>query len=128
MKFENADKSVSHSNDLFSESIVKHRKSLTAVVANASGQIFELDGYNAVGMDGPVQVPLSSGETINMPHGSELMYLPDRAPILYNPKNRQIEVLENASQAQISGLKHLCIWVYSHLCQKIVFRKKNKKD
>jgi pyruvate-formate lyase-activating enzyme len=78
---------------------VNHQKLLTALVANASGQIFELDGYNAVGMDGPVQVPLSSEATINMPHGSELMYLPDRAPILYNPKNRQIEVLEKNPDA-----------------------------
>ncbi len=78
---------------------MKHRKSLTAVVANASGQIFELDGYGAVGMDGPVRVPLTSVDTINMPHGSELMYLPDRAPVLHNPKNGQFEVLQENPDA-----------------------------
>lgn len=78
---------------------MKHRKSLTAVVANASGQIFELDGYGAVGMNGPVRVPLTSVETINMPHGSELMYLPDRAPVLHNPKNGQFEVLKENPDA-----------------------------
>ena len=43
------------------------------------------------------------------------------------PSYEQGFYLENASKEQISGFKHLCLWVYSHLCQKVVFRKKNKK-
>lgn len=72
---------------------MKQRKRLTALVADKSGRIFELDGYVAVGMDGPIQVPLTVQNTIDMPHGTELMYLPDRAPALYNTKDRKFEVL-----------------------------------
>lgn len=55
---------------------------LAAVVANARGEIFDLDGYAAVGADGETHTTLSAGQTIDMPHGSELMFLPDRVPIL----------------------------------------------
>lgn len=44
------------------------------------------------------------------------------------PSYEQGFYLENASREQISGLKHLCLWVYSHLCQKVAFRKKSKKE
>ncbi len=57
---------------------------LTAVVAGVSGEIFELEGYAAVGMDGEVLTPLTAGQTQRMPYGSELMLLPDRVPILHN--------------------------------------------
>ncbi|MDA8139477.1 MAG: radical SAM protein [Desulfobacteraceae bacterium] len=57
---------------------------LTAVVANAAGEIFDLDGYAAVGRDGPLLAPLTSAATVPLPHGSELMRLPDRMPILYD--------------------------------------------
>ena len=61
-----------------------HRRptGLTAVVANESGEIFDLDGYAAVGSDGPIYVPLTTDNTIDLPHGSELMFLPDRVPML----------------------------------------------
>jgi pyruvate-formate lyase-activating enzyme len=55
---------------------------LTAVVANEKGEIFDLEGFAAVGADGPLLAPLTSAHTIDMPHGSELMFLPDRIPIL----------------------------------------------
>ena len=55
---------------------------LTAVVANAKGEIFDLDGFAAVGADGPLCEPLSTGNTIAMPHGSELMYLPQRVAVM----------------------------------------------
>jgi pyruvate-formate lyase-activating enzyme len=72
---------------------------LTAVVANGSGEIFELTGYAAVGRDGPLLLPLKVEETRILPHGGELMYLPDRLPILYNLHNERIEVLsENPHQ------------------------------
>jgi len=46
---------------------------LTALVANRNGEIFELDGYAAVGMAGTLLTPLSVAHTRNLPHGSELM-------------------------------------------------------
>ena len=55
-----------------------------ALVADQSGEIFELDGYAAVGMNGPVLEPLPVNQTRKMPYGSELMFLPDRTPVLYN--------------------------------------------
>jgi pyruvate-formate lyase-activating enzyme len=64
---------------------------LTAVVANPAGEIFELEGYAAVGMSGTVLKPLTRGETLDLPFGSELMRLQDRAPILYNVQTRQFE-------------------------------------
>jgi hypothetical protein len=65
------------------EKTVKKRISLiNAVVSNKEGKIFELDGYAAVGMEGPSLVPLKLNETIHMPFGSELMFLPDRKPML----------------------------------------------
>jgi pyruvate-formate lyase-activating enzyme len=57
---------------------------LTAVVANPNGDIFELEGYAATGSDGPLHMPLTAADTVALPHGSELMYLPQRMPILYN--------------------------------------------
>jgi molybdenum cofactor biosynthesis enzyme MoaA len=66
---------------------------LTALVANRAGEIFELDGYAAVGMAGPRLEPLSMEQTCSMPYGSELMYLPDRNPVLLNIKTGLLETL-----------------------------------
>lgn len=66
---------------------------LTALVANRAGEIFELDGFAAAGMEGPLLEPLSVEQTCVLPHGSELMYLPDRTPILLNIKTGKIETL-----------------------------------
>jgi pyruvate-formate lyase-activating enzyme len=69
---------------------------LTALVANTAGEIFELDGYAAVGMAGTTQIPLTLKNTRSMPFGSELMYLPDRRPVLFNLHSGRIEtVTEN---------------------------------
>ncbi len=59
-------------------------KLITAVVANPRGEIFDLAGYAAVGSDGPIRTGLTVDHTCNLPHGSELMYLPDRIPLVYN--------------------------------------------
>jgi pyruvate-formate lyase-activating enzyme len=67
---------------------------LTAVVANSSGQIFELKGYAAVGMAGSNLVPLTSNLTVPIPYGSELMLLPDRRPILFNIDHGKFETLD----------------------------------
>ena len=66
---------------------------LTALVADQAGEIFELDGYAAVGMAGPRLEPLSREQTCNMPYGSELMYLPDRKPVLLNINTGRLETL-----------------------------------
>ena len=66
---------------------------LTALVADQAGEIFELDGYAAVGMAGPWLEPLSREQTCNMPYGSELMYLPDRKPVLLNINTGLLETL-----------------------------------
>ena len=36
--------------------------------------------------------------------------------------------MENADHEQLLGFKHLCEWVFSHLCQQVVFKKKKKED
>jgi pyruvate-formate lyase-activating enzyme len=66
-------------------------KWLTAVVADADGRIFDLPGYAAVGMAGEELTPLSREQTIGMPFGSELMYLPDRIPVLFNLAGGDLE-------------------------------------
>ena len=72
---------------------------LTAVVAGTSGEIFELEGYAAVGMDGQQMAPLSADQTQQLPYGSELMFLPDRTPILLNLSTGKLEALgENPHQ------------------------------
>jgi len=69
---------------------------INALAANEAGEIFELPGYAAAGMAGEVRSPLRFEETVPMPHGSELMMLPDRVPIFYNRKTRAVEaVAEN---------------------------------
>jgi len=66
------------------QSDTKTNPMLTAVVANQAGEIFELIGYAAVGMEGSLLSPLKAANTRKMPYGSELMYLPERRPVLYN--------------------------------------------
>ncbi|MEE9494940.1 MAG: hypothetical protein V3V39_00330, partial [Desulfobacterales bacterium] len=66
------------------KSAKQQNKRLSALVANMAGEIFELDGYAALGMAGSALTPLRLDNTCNMPYGSELMYLPDRRPILFN--------------------------------------------
>ena len=66
---------------------------LTAVVANQAGEIFELEGYAAVGMAGSLLLPLKAANTRKIPYGSELMYLPERRPVLFNPATGKYENL-----------------------------------
>ena len=66
---------------------------LQAVVANRDGKIYELDEYAALGMAAGNLTPLSMAETVKMPHGSELMRLPQRRPIVYNLRKNQVETL-----------------------------------
>ena len=72
---------------------------LTALVANQAGEIFELEGYAAAGMTGSRLEPLSGEQTCDMPYGSELMYLPDRKPVLLNIKTGRFETLRHNPHA-----------------------------
>ncbi len=67
---------------------------ITAVVSNEQGEIFDLEGYAAVGMAGPDLFPLTREDTCSLPHGSELMRLPDRVPILYDMVSGEFEMID----------------------------------
>jgi len=69
------------------------RQFVKAVVATREGEFFDLDDYAAVGMAGSKLVPLVKPDTINLPYGSEHLFLPDRRPIVYNTIEREFEVL-----------------------------------
>lgn len=71
----------------------KQKQILTALVANEKGEIFDLEGYGAVGMEGELLQPLSMKNTVDMPYGGELMFLPDRIPVLYNLKKNTFDRL-----------------------------------
>lgn len=66
---------------------------LAPLVADAKGNIFELDGYGAAAMSGETPVMLTHGTSITIPHGSELMMLPNRYPLVYNFDMARFEVL-----------------------------------
>jgi pyruvate-formate lyase-activating enzyme len=68
-------------------------KLLTAIVADHHGDIFELEGYAAVGMAGQAMEVLTPESNGKIPFGSELMYLPDRSPIVFNLATAQLETL-----------------------------------
>ena len=67
---------------------------LTALVANGAGEIFELDGYAAAGMADSQLSVLTLDQTRRLPYGSELMYLPDRKPVLLNIRTGKFETLQ----------------------------------
>jgi pyruvate-formate lyase-activating enzyme len=67
---------------------------ISALVANPIGEIFELEGYAAVGMVGATLVSLTVADTRNMAYGGELMFLPDRQPILYNIQKAHCETVK----------------------------------
>jgi pyruvate-formate lyase-activating enzyme len=77
---------------------------LLPLVADETGQIFELEGFNAVGCSGPDNFDiLTTKNTIAMPYGSELMFLPDRSPIVYNPESDSFEAIyENPYEPRAS--------------------------
>jgi pyruvate-formate lyase-activating enzyme len=66
---------------------------LAALVANPAGEIVELEGYAAVGADGSVLEVLDAEATAPLPHGSELMFLPHRKPVVYDINAGQIVCL-----------------------------------
>jgi pyruvate-formate lyase-activating enzyme len=66
---------------------------LTALVANADGEIFELDGYAASGMAGDARIPLTLANTCDIPYGSEMMFLPGRRPVLFSQRSGRFETV-----------------------------------
>ncbi|PID78450.1 MAG: radical SAM protein [Deltaproteobacteria bacterium] len=66
----------------------------TAAVAGENGEIFELEGYHAVGMAGEYLYPLKDKNTIVLPEYSELMLLPGRSPVVINGDTGEYEILE----------------------------------
>jgi pyruvate-formate lyase-activating enzyme len=64
-------------------------------VAAENGDIFELEGYGAAGLSGNTPVVLKREQTVSMPHGSELMMLPQRRPIVYNIAKHKFEIIED---------------------------------
>ena len=72
----------------------KNTNLVNALVSNTEGEIFDLEGYAAVGMAGQQLVPLTCENTIKMPFGGELMFLPDRIPLLYNMNEERIELID----------------------------------
>ena len=71
----------------------KRPKYIKAMVADAQGHFFDLDGYAAVGMAHRVIIPLTQENTVSMPYGSEYMFLPDRRPVVYNIALDTLEIL-----------------------------------
>ena len=64
-------------------------------MAAENGDIFELEGYGAAGMSGNIPVVLKKEQTIPMPHGSELLMLPQRKPVVYNIAKDKFEIIEH---------------------------------
>ena len=71
-----------------------NKQILTAVVAAENGEIFELEGYGAAGMAGDQFSVLTKSDSCKMPHGSELMMLPQRSPIVFNVSKDKFEIME----------------------------------
>lgn len=72
---------------------------LLALVATENGDVFEIEGYGALGMAGNSLIPLTEGTSVPMPHGSEIMLLPDRVPLVYDWEADQVVALcENPYQ------------------------------
>ncbi len=96
-------------------------KAVTAVVANASGEIFDLAGYAAVGCDGPLNERLTVENTTPLPQGSELMFLPDRVPVLYDLRSGKIVALAENPYAPGEAIYPVAAfnspgYVVSHTC------------
>jgi len=66
---------------------------LTAVAASETGEIIDLPGYAAVGRSADTFTPLKRESSSPLPHGSELMRLPDRKPIVFHIRERRLVTL-----------------------------------
>jgi pyruvate-formate lyase-activating enzyme len=66
---------------------------VTALAADAQGEIFELEGFAAVGMANSEFIPLTKRNTLAMPYGGELMLLPKRRPVVFDLETGQMTTL-----------------------------------
>ncbi|MEW5736105.1 MAG: radical SAM protein [Thermodesulfobacteriota bacterium] len=66
---------------------------VTALAADEKGNIFDLPGFAACGMAGSTPFLLSGEKCIRPPRGSELMYLPGRAPVVWDIAARRFVTL-----------------------------------
>lgn len=72
----------------------RRRRPLTALAADAEGRILELPGFQALGMAGPERlIPLTTADTVALPHGGELMRLPARRPVVLDLDSGQRRIL-----------------------------------
>ena len=71
----------------------RREEPIVALAADARGRIIEMPGYQAVGMAGADFLPLTTTGTLPMPHGGELMMLPDRSPVLFNLDTGRLETV-----------------------------------
>jgi len=74
---------------------IQNKQYVRAMVANKRGEFFDLDGYAATGMAGGHLVPLMKNDTITMPAGSELFFLPARRPIVFDIQSETFTTLAN---------------------------------
>lgn len=65
------------------------------VYADAEGNIFEDQLYEAVGRSGYNVYPLSPEDFIELPHGSDLFTLPGRRPYGFDPHTGEMEIRED---------------------------------
>jgi len=72
---------------------MKKSSYLSAVVATPKGEVIDLEGYAAVAMSGDSFFLIEQEMCQKLPFGTELMFLPDRTPVAYNLKTRQLEEL-----------------------------------
>ena len=98
-----------------------NKQILTAVVAAENGSVFELDGYGAAGMAGSDFHILTKSTTCDMPHGSELMMLPNRRPVVFNLNTDRFEILETnpydpAERIYPVGVFNSPGYVNAHVC------------
>jgi len=64
------------------------------VFADSKGNIMDFEGLGMVGRSGDYLVPVTRGETIGLPRGSQLYVLPDRHPIGVDRQTGEIVILK----------------------------------
>ncbi|MBW1988414.1 MAG: radical SAM protein [Deltaproteobacteria bacterium] len=58
---------------------------VAALAAGPGGEVFDLPGYFACGAAGDLLRPLEKADVLPLPHGSEILFLPDRSPVVWDP-------------------------------------------
>lgn len=69
-------------------------EAVAPLAANEEGEIFELEGYAAVGASGNYLTPLDGEKLIVQPHGSETLFLPDRTLVALDLDSMELVALE----------------------------------